>query len=152
MVLLYWALAFIVGSAIPQVQTISGLVAAICIMQFTYTFPPLLYVGFYFRLDAAKNEQGDSWWNVSRWVRAIKSSDDANVVVSGDGDGGNGGKRRGVAGVALGSTWYYKVFNVVLFMASLAMACLGMYGSEKSIQQTFQNGGAATSFGCTAPV
>ena len=69
-----------------------------------------------------------------------------------DGDGGNGGKRRGVAGVALGSTWYYKVFNVVLFMASLAMACLGMYGSGKSIQQTFQNGGAATSFGCTAPV
>jgi hypothetical protein len=33
MVLLYWSLAFIVGAAIPQVQTISGLVAAVCIMQ-----------------------------------------------------------------------------------------------------------------------
>ncbi|KAI0086112.1 hypothetical protein BDY19DRAFT_380379 [Irpex rosettiformis] len=41
MVLLYWSLAFIVASAIPRVQTISGLVAAVCIMQFTYTFPPL---------------------------------------------------------------------------------------------------------------
>jgi hypothetical protein len=33
MVIAYWALAFIVGSAIPQVQTISGLIAAICIMR-----------------------------------------------------------------------------------------------------------------------
>jgi hypothetical protein len=33
MVLVYWSLAFVIGSAIPQVQTISGLVAAVCIMQ-----------------------------------------------------------------------------------------------------------------------
>lgn len=33
MVILYWSLAFIVAAAIPQVQTISGLVAAVCIMQ-----------------------------------------------------------------------------------------------------------------------
>lgn len=37
MVVLYWALAFIVGAAIPQVQTISGLVAAVCIMQVRIT-------------------------------------------------------------------------------------------------------------------
>jgi hypothetical protein len=33
MIIVYWALAFVVGSAIPQVQTISGLIAAICIMR-----------------------------------------------------------------------------------------------------------------------
>jgi hypothetical protein len=42
MVLVYWSLAFIVGSAIPQVQTISGLVAAVCIMQVRLQPPRLL--------------------------------------------------------------------------------------------------------------
>lgn len=123
MVVIYWALAFIVGSAIPQVQTISGLVAAICIMQFTYTFPPLLWAGFHMRLDAAVNDPGDSWASLSRWRRALFT-----------------GK------------WHFKLFNLVLFLASLAMACLGMYGSGKAIQATFQSAGAATSFGCGSPV
>jgi len=124
-VFIYWALAFIVGSAIPQVQTISGLVAAICIMQFTYTFPPLLIAGYYLQLDAAENDIGDSWYSVSRWKRALFGSR---------------------------AKWYYKVFNLFLFLASLSMACLGMYGSGKAIQATFQANGAATSFGCGAPV
>lgn len=123
MVILYWSLAFIVGSAIPQVQTISGLVAAICIMQFTYTFPPLLLAGFQMQLDAAVNDPGDTWRQPSRWIRSL------------------GGRR-----------WYYKWFNLVLFLGSAAMACLGMYGSGKSIQATFADGGAATSFGCGSPV
>ncbi|KAL6306846.1 transmembrane amino acid transporter protein-domain-containing protein [Sparassis latifolia] len=61
MVLLYWALAFIVGAAIPQVATISALVAAVCIMQFTYSFPPALICGFYFLKDA-RGETGRMWW------------------------------------------------------------------------------------------
>ena len=117
-------------------------------MQFTYTFPPLLYAGFYLRLDAAHNDPGDSWLSLSRWARAFRTSPHAATVVI----DGQEGKGRGAKGVAMGSRWYYKVFNVVLFLASLAMACLGMYGSGKSIQETFKNGGAATSFGCTAPV
>ena len=123
MVLLYWSLAFIVGSAIPQVQTISGLIAAVCIMQFTYTFPPLLYAVWKMRMDAAVNDIGDSWWTLSRWNRALFSGQ-----------------------------WYYKIFNLILFLAALSMACLGMYGSGKAIQATFAAGGAATSFGCGAPV
>ncbi|PCH34695.1 amino acid transporter [Wolfiporia cocos MD-104 SS10] len=62
MVFLYWALAFIVGAAIPQVQTISGLVAAICIMQFTYTFPPALIFGFYFLKDGRDSSGRISWY------------------------------------------------------------------------------------------
>ncbi|KAI0720869.1 transmembrane amino acid transporter protein-domain-containing protein [Fomitopsis betulina] len=62
MVFLYWALAFIVGAAIPQVQTISGLVAAVCIMQFTYTFPPALIFGFYFLTDGRDPVSGALAW------------------------------------------------------------------------------------------
>jgi hypothetical protein len=45
MVPIYWSLAFLLASAIPQFSYLSSLVAAICIMQFTYTFPTILYLG-----------------------------------------------------------------------------------------------------------
>ena len=67
-------------------------------------------------------DPGDSWASLSRWKRGFFSG---NV--------------------------FYKTFNLVLFFGSAAMACLGMYGSGKSIQQAFLNG-AATSFGCKSPV
>ena len=38
----YWALAFLLAAAIPNFPYLSGLVAAVCILQFSYTFPPLL--------------------------------------------------------------------------------------------------------------
>jgi hypothetical protein len=47
MVVLYWSLAFIVGSAIPQVQTISGLVSAVCIMQVSSRVLQRLYIVLY---------------------------------------------------------------------------------------------------------
>ena len=51
----------------------------------------------------------------------------------------------------LGGWWHFKLFNLVLALAALAMACLGMYGSGTQIRETFLTG-AATSFGCTPPV
>jgi hypothetical protein len=33
LVIVYWAIAFVIGSAIPQVQTITGLIAAVCILH-----------------------------------------------------------------------------------------------------------------------
>ncbi|OCB89174.1 hypothetical protein A7U60_g3657 [Sanghuangporus baumii] len=144
MVILYWSLAFIVGSAIPQVQTISGLVAAVCIMQFTYTFPPLFYALFHMQLDAARDDPGDSWRSASRWRRALFGSLSPSPPSS---DLYARGKTARPARMV-----FYKLFNLVLFLGSLAMACLGMYGSGKSIQATFASAGAATSFGCGAPV
>ncbi|KIK59098.1 hypothetical protein GYMLUDRAFT_44836 [Collybiopsis luxurians FD-317 M1] len=141
MVILYWALAFIVGSAIPQVASVSGIVAAICIMQFSYSFPPLLMLGYKMKVAAAglteedklafgevidpstpSKDPGDTWRDWSRWRRGFFT--------------GN---------------WLMNSFNLILFLASMTMAALGMYGSGKAVQQTFQNG-AATSFGCTPPV
>ena len=147
MVILYWSLAFIGGSAIPQVQTISGLVAAICIMQFTYSFPPLLLVGFHWKLGRDHAA-----------AAAIASTDASASSKNGEGDA-----KPPVATSTPDTSvievkpytpwpWYYQVFNILLGLGSLAMAALGMYGSGKAIQATFQSGGAATSFGCGAPV
>jgi hypothetical protein len=72
--------AFIIGSAIPQVQTIVGLIAAIATMQFSYSFPPLLRLGYDVITDAMAADAAyvpgtgiqcrkDTWQDVSRWKR-----------------------------------------------------------------------------------
>ncbi|KAF9456754.1 oligopeptide transporter protein [Collybia nuda] len=134
MVIMYWALAFIVGSAIPQVQTITGLIGAIAVMQFTYTFPPLLRLGYDVITDAMSedkmyvpgggtNGRVDGWHQWSRWRRGL-----------------------------FGGRWYYKLFNLFIFLGGLAMGGLGMWGAGESIKAAFENSKAATSFGCRAPV
>lgn len=77
---LTFTLAFVIGSAIPQVQSIIGLIASIAIMQFTYTFPPLLRFGYDVITDAMATDapfvpgkgasgRADGWNQWSRWKR-----------------------------------------------------------------------------------
>ncbi|KAF8889927.1 transmembrane amino acid transporter protein-domain-containing protein [Infundibulicybe gibba] len=134
MVIFYWAIAFVIGSAIPQIQTITGLIAAICIMQFTYTFPPLMRFGYDVITDAMAADEVyvpgkgivnriDTWGQWSRWRRGLFSG-----------------------------RFYFKLFNLGMSLGGLAMACLGMWGAGEAIRATFNISGAATSFGCKGPV
>ena len=97
------------ASAIPQVQTVAGLIAAVCIMQFTYTFPPLLWLGYQVRIyggghnPAAANSGSDP----------VTDPDASSLSWSRYRKGFFGGK------------WHYNIFNLVLFLGSAAMACLG---------------------------
>ncbi|ORX40321.1 transmembrane amino acid transporter protein-domain-containing protein [Kockovaella imperatae] len=130
-----WILSFVIGTAIPQVQTIQALIGAAILLQFSYTFPPLMQFAFDVQADASKEDgvyspvsgvqRYDSWWSASRWRRGLF---------------GGGAKR-----VA------YKWFNAVFFIAALATSGLGIWGSVETIIATFKTS-AATSFGCTAPV
>ncbi|CAF1008081.1 unnamed protein product [Didymodactylos carnosus] len=132
MTIAYWALAFIIGSSIPNVSALSGFIAALCILQFTYTFPPIMSFGLELQRDAAKFDvydefsgrvvtRKDTWWNLSRWVRGLKP------------------------------LWYIKLFNFLLFLSALATAALGMYASIEAIKAAFK-AGHATSFGCIPSV
>lgn len=134
MVFAYWSIAFVVGAAIPQIQTIIGLIASIAILQFTYTFPPILRFGYDVITDAMAADapyvpgQGargrvDTWRQWSRWKRGLFSG-----------------------------RWYFKLFNLIFFLGSAALACLGMWGSGESIKAVFQLSGSATSFSCQSPV
>jgi amino acid permease len=134
LVCVYWSLAFILGSAIPQVGPISALVAAVAIMQFTYTFPPLLRLGYDIITDAMADDKKhvphagtvcrvDTWQDWSRWKRGL-----------------------------FGGHVFFKLFNLILFLGALVTACLGMWGSGESIKAAFAISGAATSFGCKSPV
>ena len=105
-----WAISFIIGTAIPQVQTIQGLIGAACLLQFSYSLPPAMQLAFDIHADASKADgvyvpgQGpkrmDSWRSWSRW-------------------------RRGLFG---GRVWF-KGINFVYFLAALATCGLGMWGS-----------------------
>jgi hypothetical protein len=66
------------------VQTITGLIAAIAIMQFTYSFPPLLRLGYDVITDAmaadnlyvpgtGSTARIDTWSEWSRWKRVSVS-------------------------------------------------------------------------------
>jgi len=132
-VIVYWALAFVIGSAIPQFSNIISLVAAVCIFQFTYTFPPLMILGYIMQVDAMSQDRPydvnnprtsriDSWRDISRWARGYK-------------------KR------FLFNTW-----NVVITLACLATAVLATYATVKSIIVDFQTGTSGTSFSCRSPL
>jgi hypothetical protein len=56
LVLMYWTTAFAICSAIPQLSNISALVGALCIMNFSYTFPFLMQLG----LDWQSSDE--AWW------------------------------------------------------------------------------------------
>jgi len=128
---LYWAIAFVVGSAVPALGAMTGLIGAVCIFQFTYTFPPLLYFLYLFQTDAAVGDvpftgvgsqprQIDTWREASRWRRGLFTG-----------------------------RWYVKIFLFTVFLASCACAGLGMWGTGEAVKATFAHG-QGTSFGCLA--
>ena len=140
-----------IGSAIPQLANIIGLMSAVGIMQFTYAFPPLLLFGYEVIVDAMSEDQPyvpgngtkgrvDTWSDWSRWKRASQVSGSVsastNVFMQG----------------FLSGRLFFKIFNLVVGLGGLATAFLGVWGSVESIKASFQLLGAATSFGCTPPV
>jgi hypothetical protein len=71
----------LIDSAIPQANNLSGLVASICVLQFSYTFAPLLQLGLNLQIDGLLPEAGEGFDPVTgittrtdkgfkRWVRA----------------------------------------------------------------------------------
>lgn len=75
---IYWTIAFLISAAIPFFFGLVGLTAAMFFVQFTYTFPALLGLGFIVQREAMKGEppfdphtgevqRRDS--GMKRWVR-----------------------------------------------------------------------------------
>ncbi|KAJ7205342.1 transmembrane amino acid transporter protein-domain-containing protein [Mycena haematopus] len=136
LVIVYWSVAFILGSAIPSVGALTGLLAAMGFFHFTYTFPPLMMLGLDLQIDAAiadepfqtpgvAPKQIDTWRQLSRWKRAFVA----------------GGRKR----------FYWKITNVLYLLASLATAGMGLWATGTDLKEALANG-AATSLGCAPPV
>ncbi|KAJ7826425.1 hypothetical protein B0H13DRAFT_1918177 [Mycena leptocephala] len=132
----YWAIAFVIGTGVPAIGALSGLIAAVCIFQFTYTFPPLFMLGLDMQLDAMTEDEAfttpgvtpkriDTWRDLSRWKRGFFS----------------GGLKR----VA------FKAANLLFFLVGVATAGLGMWATGTDLKEVIA-AGAASSLGCAAPV
>jgi Transmembrane amino acid transporter protein len=127
----YWALAYIVASAVPNIGDISSLVGAFCIGNFTYTFPALLKLGFDIKKNAMLPEEHfdpvtkkytrlDGGYQ--RWLRGFKKS------------------------------FWMSSFNIVYFLGALVVCGLGCYAAIEALISAFGDGGStATNFSCTSP-
>jgi len=126
----YWAFAFIVGGAIPQIANLQSFVAALCILQFSYTFPPWLMIGFLCQKDAML--EGEGFDVVTR--QTIKR------------DKGFTRYWRGYK-----KQFVFNTFNLIFFLGSLATAGLGLYSSGLSMKTAYTNANLV-SFSCNSPV
>lgn len=79
--LIYLGVAFVVSESIPRISVLSAFVGATCILQFKYTFPPILMLGFKAQRDAilpketfdprtGRVERMD--YGFKRWMRGLK--------------------------------------------------------------------------------
>lgn len=126
----YWGLAFVIASAIPQITNLSGFIAAACILQFSYTFPPFLYIGFLIQKGAI--QQGEGFdpatgqtlrrdRGMTRYIRGFKH----HLLLN--------------------------CFLAFFFLGSAATAVLGIYSAIIGMRESYASGATST-FSCNSPV
>ncbi|OTA90957.1 hypothetical protein M434DRAFT_77067 [Hypoxylon sp. CO27-5] len=127
----YWGIAFIVGAAVPQFSYIVGLVGALFILSFTYTFPAWLAIGYWIKKDAMieDEERFDPVTNTYNYV-----------------DHGWKRWRRGFM-----KKPFFNAFNIFYFLGALVTCALGCYSSIVSLRLAFESN-IATSLSCSPPL
>ena len=126
----YWILAFVVGAAIPQISNFSSLVGATCILQFTYTFPPILMIGYKAQRDAILPEE--------------TFDPRTGIVVRKD-----AGIKRYMRG--LRKHWLINSWDMILFLGAASTAALGTYASIMLLIQGYQDNPSQAAFSCQSP-
>ena len=133
MIPVYWSIAFAIAAGIPDFTGLASLVASICILQFTYTFPPMLAVAYMVKRNAMRDDEGEGFDPVTGETRRA-----------------DGGVKRFIRGF-MGKGWYMNVFNVIYMLGAMAMAGLGAYAAIENLIAAF-DAGAANSFVCHSPL
>lgn len=127
----YWSLAYVVSAAIPNFFGLSALVASLCILQFTYTFPPMLYLGYAIKngavlpgegFDPATGQVTQLDRGPKRWLRGFW-------------------KNR-----FLLNTWH-----LIFFLGSMVTAALGAYSAIIALRDAFEVP-QITAFTCHSPL
>ncbi|KAH7351013.1 transmembrane amino acid transporter protein-domain-containing protein [Rhexocercosporidium sp. MPI-PUGE-AT-0058] len=131
MVPAYWAFAFVVAAAVPNLGDFSSLVGAFCIGNFTYSFPAILKIGFDIKrgamlpdevFDEASKKFVRHDEGMKRWIRGYKK------------------------------TWMLTSFNIFYALGALVVCGMGCYAAIEALMSAFGSGGSsATAFSCTSP-
>lgn len=131
---IYWAIAFVLAAGIPNFSGLTSVVAAFCILQFTYTFPPMLATLFWIKRAALNDDEGFDP-TTGATVRH-----DSGIRRLARGFVAQGPKRM------LGS-----VFNLLYFLGALALAGLGAYSAITVLISAYASS-VTTSFVCKSPL
>ena len=128
---IYWTIAFIIAASIPDFFGLVSVVAAFCIIQFCYSFPPALALGFYIKKHAMRPDEGfdPTTGRITRHDTGLK---------------------RWVRGFFAGP-WYVNVFNVIYLFGALVTAGLGAYAAIAGMIVAFENP-QLNAFSCTSPL
>ncbi|KAK5173872.1 uncharacterized protein LTR77_002553 [Saxophila tyrrhenica] len=129
---IYWIFAFIIAAAVPNINGIVSLIGALFMINFTYSFPGMLYLGKTLQAAAILPGEGFNPANrvttrhdtgMKRWTRAFKK------------------------------TWKISGPLVIYILAGLACCGIGTWAAVEGLIEVFgPNGTKATSFGCGVPL
>ena len=130
---IWWSIAFIIAAAIPDYFGFVSIVSAVAVIQFSYSFPPILAVGYNIHRYAMESGVGDGF------------DPNTGEVVRSD-----SGVKRWVRGFSSGP-WYLNVWHVVYAGGALATAGLGMYAACEGLIEAFKNP-QVNAFSCRSPL
>lgn len=128
---IYWSIAFVVAAAIPDYFGFVSVIAAFCIIQFSYSFPPILHLAYTMQKNSRMDNEGF----------------DARTGVTTRHDNGI---KRYVRGF-LARRWYINVWHVIHAGGALATAGLGAYAAIVGMIDAFKIP-QVNAFTCTSPL
>ena len=129
---IYWAVAFVVSAGVPNLNGVSQVVGSLLILNFTYTFPAFLYLGYQIQIDAIQFGEGfdPNTGLTTRFDQGFKRYWRAFKV-----------------------NWPINVCNIIYGTGGLCLSALGAYAAVVGLIEVFGPGGtAASSFGCAVPL
>jgi hypothetical protein len=131
---IYWAIAFVLAAGIPNFSGLTSVVAAFCILQFTYTFPPMLATYYWIKEAAVQDGEGfdPATGQTIRHDRGLK---------------------RFVRGFMAQKPKYlmFSIFNIFYVLGALALAGLGAYSAITVLIDAFAKS-TTNSFVCKSPL
>ncbi|KAL9623760.1 MAG: hypothetical protein Q9160_001991 [Pyrenula sp. 1 TL-2023] len=127
----YWSIAFVVAASIPNFFGLTSIVAAVCILQFTYTFPPFLHLAYSIKKGAMQEGEGFD-------------------PATGQTTHFDSGIKRIMRGF-MKHQWYFNAWNIIYLGGALATAGLGAYSAIEALIEAFKEP-QISAFTCHSPL
>ncbi|RMZ80333.1 hypothetical protein DV738_g2745, partial [Chaetothyriales sp. CBS 135597] len=127
---IYWLLAWVVAQSVPQITTWIVILASGAIIQFTYTFPPFLTIGFKVQRDAIT--EGDTYDPVTRTATHVDS-----------------GLKRWIRGYKKELLW--NLFDTIYYLGSCTTAVLGLIAGFKTLVNAYKASENLSAWRCESP-
>ena len=130
---IWWSIAFVIAAAIPDYFGFVSIIAAIAVIQFSYSFPPIIALGYNIHYSALKSDPNNGFDPVTGHVTR-------NLT----------GIQKWIKGFWLGP-WWENIAHVIYAGGALATAGLGMYVAIEAMIEAFKIP-QFNSFSCKSPL